>query len=203
MLVLNHSILVLLLFTVSIYTTGMQNAIKFTRKGEVRLSVRNAGQSFYTFEVSDTGPGLDETAVHAVFQKYWQDTGAVKNSSSDRPRSTSNSNSSVYNSSSGSYRAALPRDNSSASAATSAAATVTDDDIECINESRGCSNASTQSLGLDTGCEGFGLGLNVSFNLVECLGGELTVKVKKIIAFILLCRSIVYIYLVSYLCIKV
>jgi hypothetical protein len=132
--------------------------------------VRNAGQGFYTFEVSDTGPGLDETAVHAVFQKYWQETtGAVK-SSSDRPRSSGNSSSN---------RAALHREGSSASAATSTAATATttaDDDIEAVNESRGYSNASTQSLGLDTGCEGFGLGLNVSFNLVQILGGELSVQ---------------------------
>jgi Histidine kinase-, DNA gyrase B-, and HSP90-like ATPase len=175
--VLNYSTL-LLLFTTSTHNAALQNGIKFTRKGEVRLSVRNAGHGFYTFEVSDTGPGLDETAVHAVFQKYWQETsGPLKSSSSDRPRSTSNS---TYSSSSYSSRAALvPRDNSSASAATSAAATVTEDDIECINESRGYSNASTQSLGLDTGCEGFGLGLNVSFNLVQILGGELTVKVHQ------------------------
>jgi Histidine kinase-, DNA gyrase B-, and HSP90-like ATPase len=166
-----------LLFIISSHNAALQNGIKFTRKGEVRLSVRNAGHGFYTFEVSDTGPGLDETAVHAVFQKYWQETSGPLKSSSDRPRSTSNS---TYSSSSYSSRAALvPRDNSSASAATSAAATVTEDDIECINESRGCSNASTQSFGLDTGCEGFGLGLNVSFNLVQILGGELTVKVHQ------------------------
>ena len=46
-----------------------QNADKFTRQGEVRLTVTSANNDRYKFDVSDTGPGLNEAAVNAVFQK--------------------------------------------------------------------------------------------------------------------------------------
>jgi CheY-like chemotaxis protein len=36
--------------------------------------------------------------------------------------------------------------------------------------------SAVSSLSLNSGCEGLGLGLNVSFNLVQCLGGELKIS---------------------------
>jgi CheY-like chemotaxis protein/HPt (histidine-containing phosphotransfer) domain-containing protein len=52
------------------------NAIKFTEKGEIRLSVRALGQSSdateLEFVVSDTGPGIAPETMARLFQKFEQ-----------------------------------------------------------------------------------------------------------------------------------
>jgi signal transduction histidine kinase len=56
------------------------NAIKFTPKGEVRLSVRLVGQGRrFRFEVADTGVGFDPSMKERLFQKFQQaDTSATR-----------------------------------------------------------------------------------------------------------------------------
>src|SRR5213075_765242 len=52
------------------------NAVKFTERGEVVLTVtsqpRNDGQAELTFAVGDTGIGLEEEAVSRLFQSFTQ-----------------------------------------------------------------------------------------------------------------------------------
>ena len=51
------------------------NAIKFTRQGEVRVSVRSEGQgsdAMLLFSVSDSGPGIAEDEVRRIFQPFMQ-----------------------------------------------------------------------------------------------------------------------------------
>lgn len=48
------------------------NAVKFTREGEIRVSVDTVADDRIQFLVSDTGPGMDESIVATVFQPYTQ-----------------------------------------------------------------------------------------------------------------------------------
>lgn len=51
------------------------NAIKFTRRGEVRVSVRSEGQgsgAMLLFSVADSGPGIAEEEVRRIFQPFMQ-----------------------------------------------------------------------------------------------------------------------------------
>lgn len=50
----------------------LSNAVKFTAKGEVRLTVSCAGEGLIDFIVSDTGLGIDEAALPALFQGFSQ-----------------------------------------------------------------------------------------------------------------------------------
>ncbi|WP_240801241.1 ATP-binding protein, partial [Vogesella mureinivorans] len=57
------------------------NAIKFTRQGAVELQVSafdcgRAGRVGLRFEVVDTGPGLSEAQLAALFQPFAQAEGA-------------------------------------------------------------------------------------------------------------------------------
>ncbi|MBN1770234.1 MAG: HAMP domain-containing histidine kinase [Deltaproteobacteria bacterium] len=47
------------------------NALKFTRQGEVRLTVRDAGD-WAVLEVRDTGPGIAPDALSRIFEEYQQ-----------------------------------------------------------------------------------------------------------------------------------
>jgi signal transduction histidine kinase/ActR/RegA family two-component response regulator len=54
----------------------LNNAIKFTEKGHVRLQFQTisdaSGQSFFAFEVADTGIGLHEESLGKLFQRFYQ-----------------------------------------------------------------------------------------------------------------------------------
>ncbi|WP_293678585.1 ATP-binding protein [uncultured Phenylobacterium sp.] len=52
------------------------NAVKFTERGAVTLSVRRAGETGLRFEVSDTGPGLAEADCARLFQRFTQIDGS-------------------------------------------------------------------------------------------------------------------------------
>ncbi|MFT3766394.1 MAG: GAF domain-containing protein [Minicystis sp.] len=47
------------------------NALKFTKKGEVRVSAR-AADGEVVFAVTDTGPGIREEELPHVFDRFWQ-----------------------------------------------------------------------------------------------------------------------------------
>jgi signal transduction histidine kinase/DNA-binding response OmpR family regulator len=55
----------------------ISNAVKFTERGEVRVSVRKAGQQFinptYHFEVKDTGIGIRPENCHTIFESFAQE----------------------------------------------------------------------------------------------------------------------------------
>ncbi len=50
----------------------ISNALKFTVKGEIRVSARLSADDFVTFAVSDTGMGIAPEFHHAIFQDYSQ-----------------------------------------------------------------------------------------------------------------------------------
>jgi signal transduction histidine kinase len=50
----------------------ISNALKFTAKGEVRISAQSSSEGFVTFSVSDTGIGIDPRFHDAVFQDFSQ-----------------------------------------------------------------------------------------------------------------------------------
>ncbi|WOB05991.1 sensor histidine kinase [Piscinibacter gummiphilus] len=50
----------------------VSNALKFTEKGEVRVSATRVGDESITFAVADTGIGIAKEFQHAIFQDYVQ-----------------------------------------------------------------------------------------------------------------------------------
>jgi PAS domain S-box-containing protein len=50
----------------------LNNAIKFTARGEVHLSIAKAGDDRLFFEVSDTGVGIDSNELVAIFEAFTQ-----------------------------------------------------------------------------------------------------------------------------------
>jgi signal transduction histidine kinase/ActR/RegA family two-component response regulator len=50
----------------------LSNAVKFTDRGQVRLSLRGLGADRYAFEVADTGIGFDETTKAQMFETFVQ-----------------------------------------------------------------------------------------------------------------------------------
>jgi signal transduction histidine kinase len=50
----------------------VSNALKFTIKGEVRVSATQNGESSITFSVTDTGIGIDRQHQHAIFRDFTQ-----------------------------------------------------------------------------------------------------------------------------------
>jgi CheY-like chemotaxis protein/nitrogen-specific signal transduction histidine kinase len=50
----------------------ISNALKFTEKGEVRVSIRPARNSSLCFSVSDTGVGIAAADLSAIFQEFTQ-----------------------------------------------------------------------------------------------------------------------------------
>jgi signal transduction histidine kinase len=49
----------------------VENAIKFTDRGEVRVTLRDGGPAF-ELEVSDTGVGIPDDVRNRVFEPFWQ-----------------------------------------------------------------------------------------------------------------------------------
>jgi signal transduction histidine kinase/CheY-like chemotaxis protein len=54
------------------------NAVKFTDKGEVALSVDALGGDLYRFEVSDTGPGIRKDRQAEVFEPFQQEDAGLR-----------------------------------------------------------------------------------------------------------------------------
>ena len=50
----------------------ISNALKFTQKGEVRVSAQQNGETSVTFAVTDTGIGIAEKYHHAIFHDFAQ-----------------------------------------------------------------------------------------------------------------------------------
>lgn len=55
----------------------LSNAVKFTSQGEVRLSVRPSPDGTVTFEVCDTGIGIDEGALGRLFEGFSQGDSSI------------------------------------------------------------------------------------------------------------------------------
>jgi CheY-like chemotaxis protein/anti-sigma regulatory factor (Ser/Thr protein kinase) len=62
-----------------ILTNLLSNAVKFTEKGEVRLTVRDAGgaEPRFRFDVSDTGVGFDAAQKERIFARFQQADGSI------------------------------------------------------------------------------------------------------------------------------
>ena len=57
----------------------LSNAVKFTERGQITLRVNPLDHQHYRFEVSDTGPGIDEAAKATLFQPFQlTELGALK-----------------------------------------------------------------------------------------------------------------------------
>ncbi len=57
----------------------LENAVKFTDKGDVSLCVSNVALDSYLFEVSDTGPGIAADEKERIFTAFYQEqSGLVK-----------------------------------------------------------------------------------------------------------------------------
>ncbi len=50
----------------------ISNALKFTPKGEIRVSARHSPENYVIFAVSDTGIGIAPEHHHAIFEDYVQ-----------------------------------------------------------------------------------------------------------------------------------
>lgn len=55
----------------------LNNALKFTERGEVKLSIRGAGDGKVSFIVSDTGIGIPEEQIPLIFEKFRQLDGST------------------------------------------------------------------------------------------------------------------------------
>lgn len=55
----------------------ISNAIKFTEKGEIRLSVKPIDEQYWQISVNDTGTGIPNTAIKQIFQPFWQVDGST------------------------------------------------------------------------------------------------------------------------------
>ena len=60
-----------------ILTNLVNNALKFTGKGSVRLSVAAAGGDRIAFRVSDTGVGFDREQRNRIFRRFQQADGSI------------------------------------------------------------------------------------------------------------------------------
>ena len=49
------------------------NAVKFTKKGKIELTVEKGDDNFYRFEVKDDGLGIDSSALRNIFEPFRQD----------------------------------------------------------------------------------------------------------------------------------
>ena len=54
------------------------NAVKFTHKGGVALAVQHAGDDFWEFDVSDTGPGIEPADMDRLFSSFEQGSAGIE-----------------------------------------------------------------------------------------------------------------------------
>jgi signal transduction histidine kinase len=55
----------------------VDNAIKFTDQGEVRIRVYTEGNGYWSTAVTDTGSGINDSHRHLVFDAFWQADGSM------------------------------------------------------------------------------------------------------------------------------
>src|SRR5690606_17054105 len=60
-----------------ILTNLVNNALKFTSEGSVRLAVTAAAEDRVTFRVSDTGVGFDREQRNRIFRRFQQADGSI------------------------------------------------------------------------------------------------------------------------------
>jgi len=60
-----------------IVTNLVDNAVKFTSKGEVVVTVSLQEAPMWMIEVRDTGPGIPADALNRIFEAFWQVDGSV------------------------------------------------------------------------------------------------------------------------------
>ena len=63
--------------TLQILINLVNNAIKFTEEGQVRVQISRPDQSHWTFQVSDTGPGISPDAQSYVFEPFRREDSSV------------------------------------------------------------------------------------------------------------------------------
>jgi PAS domain S-box-containing protein len=60
-----------------ILTNLVNNAVKFTEAGEVRVSVSRSAEGAWRFEVRDTGVGFDSASKESIFGRFQQADGSI------------------------------------------------------------------------------------------------------------------------------
>lgn len=53
-------------------TNLVSNALKFTKKGEVKVRFFKADESHWGVDISDTGPGISQQDLEHIFDPFWQ-----------------------------------------------------------------------------------------------------------------------------------
>eukprot|EP00612_Vaucheria_litorea_P001863 CAMPEP_0171455264 /NCGR_PEP_ID=MMETSP0945-20130129/2231_1 /TAXON_ID=109269 /ORGANISM="Vaucheria litorea, Strain CCMP2940" /LENGTH=839 /DNA_ID=CAMNT_0011980475 /DNA_START=281 /DNA_END=2796 /DNA_ORIENTATION=- len=132
------------------------NGVKFTNEGEVCITLYPEVNDMYTFEVSDTGSGITETSLNVLFQKYWKSPNARE---IEIPESIEEIKNKMLLSSQHCY-------------SSSSSTVFMDSDFLQLNNMSTIS-CSDMEEGLEDKLE---LGLNVAYNIVQCLGGEIKVN---------------------------
>lgn len=55
-----------------VLTNLLGNAVKFTKTGEIKISVSKNNQAQHLFEISDTGPGISKEDQSKIFDRFYQ-----------------------------------------------------------------------------------------------------------------------------------
>jgi signal transduction histidine kinase len=60
-----------------ILTNLLDNAIKFTSKGDIRVRAARHGADSITIEVQDSGIGMSADVIPHIFDAFWQEDGSI------------------------------------------------------------------------------------------------------------------------------